>query len=178
MKFRMTKITVDQFAILTREAPAGDISINIEMNLKYSVEARRIMTSMLFTFEKGSEKALLLEQSCEFEIAKDDISLRWESNNTKIYGRIFRCADCRRRKRRPSLQNRRHPTERPYSAAHQHHSARPRRYDNKTLTPLSLTYTIRPSHTGRPYIISNSHIISQKLYTIILQNYIKGYSFA
>ncbi len=76
MKFRMTKITVDQFAILTREAPAGDISINIEMNLKYSVEARRIMTSMLFTFEKGSEKALLLEQSCEFEIAKDD----WEAS--------------------------------------------------------------------------------------------------
>lgn len=72
MKFRMSKITVDQFAILLKEIPTGEINLNIELNMKYSVESRRIMTSMLFRFEKDSQTALLLEQSCEFEIAKDD----------------------------------------------------------------------------------------------------------
>lgn len=75
IKFRMTKITTDQFAILASEVPTGDIDINIEAGLKYSVEARKIMTTVTFSFEENSRKIILLKVSCEYEIAKED----WEA---------------------------------------------------------------------------------------------------
>lgn len=52
MKFRMVKITVDQFAILSNEAPTGDLDINIEIGMKYAAVARRIMPTLSFSFEK------------------------------------------------------------------------------------------------------------------------------
>lgn len=75
IKFRMTKITTDQFAILASEVTTGDIDINIEAGLKYSVEARKIMTTVTFSFEENSRKIILLKVSCEYEIAKED----WEA---------------------------------------------------------------------------------------------------
>lgn len=72
MRFRMTKINVGQFALLLSEMPTGEIRIHIDMDLKYSLEMKRIMVSMLFTFEIDDHKAMLLQLNCEFEIAAED----------------------------------------------------------------------------------------------------------
>lgn len=72
MKFKMTKINIDQFAILNQEAPISDIDININLRFKYSLEARRIAPNMQFSFKHNESTLVILEVTCEFEIHPDD----------------------------------------------------------------------------------------------------------
>lgn len=72
MKFKMTKINIDQFAILNQEAPISDIDININLRFKYSLEARRIAPNMQFSFKHKESTLVILEVTCEFEIHPDD----------------------------------------------------------------------------------------------------------
>lgn len=91
MKFRMVKITVDQFAILSNEAPTGDLDINIEIGMKYAAAARRIMPTLSFSFEKEGTKLLLLQMNCEFEIAPDDWEAATADGKVKITKPTLEC---------------------------------------------------------------------------------------
>lgn len=72
MKFKMVKINIDQFAILSQDAPNGDIDVNVNLRFKYSLEARRIASVMQFSFKHKESPLLILEVTCEFEIHPDD----------------------------------------------------------------------------------------------------------
>lgn len=72
MKFKMGKINVDQFAILSQNTPTGDIDINVNLRFKYSLEARRIAPNMQFSFKHKESTLVILEVTCEFEIHPDD----------------------------------------------------------------------------------------------------------
>ena len=72
MRFRMARINIDQFAILTDIVPNGSLEVNVTLSLKYSMDVRRIATSMSFVFGEESERILMLELTCEFEIHEED----------------------------------------------------------------------------------------------------------
>lgn len=74
-RFRMRKITVQQFAILTETPPTSpqdNIELNIQVMPKYSVEAQGIATSIKFQFLYDDKPFILLELTCEFQIEKTD----------------------------------------------------------------------------------------------------------
>lgn len=75
MKFRMARINVDQFAILTGTLPDGNLDVNVTLALKYSLDMHRVATSLTFIFSRKDERILLLELTCEFEIKPED----WEA---------------------------------------------------------------------------------------------------
>lgn len=71
VRFRMFRINVEQFAIISDTLPANLI-INTSLGFLYSVEGHKIATDMTFEFNSSSEKAMLLKLKCEFEIHEDD----------------------------------------------------------------------------------------------------------
>lgn len=73
IRFRMFKISVGQFAILSQDAPQGDINMSAKMDLKHAADGGAIQVCASFVFEHGEEKIMLLEVACEFVIHKDDL---------------------------------------------------------------------------------------------------------
>ena len=71
-RFRMFRINVAQFATLTKELPTGELGFNVELSYKYANEGRIIACSTKFDFTSKSEKVLVIEVVCEFEIADED----------------------------------------------------------------------------------------------------------
>ena len=67
--FRMNKITIEQFAILSTELQ-DSIPINLESNVKFSasIEARNVAVRMRFTFSQSNSPLLVLELICHFEL--------------------------------------------------------------------------------------------------------------
>lgn len=74
LRFKMSRITVEQFAILGDD-PKQIESFSIEIGFKYSEESRHIATVFDFSYDTESEKAVVLKICCEFLIHKED----WES---------------------------------------------------------------------------------------------------
>ena len=73
IRFRMFKISVGQFAILSQDAPQGGINMSAKMDLKHAADGGAIQVCASFVFEHGEEKIMLLEVACEFVIHKDDL---------------------------------------------------------------------------------------------------------
>ena len=76
IKFRMARISVGQFAILTDTMPQGDLSYAVHVGFKVASNAMRIACEFGVTFESSGdndngEKILLLEETCEFDIHPD-----------------------------------------------------------------------------------------------------------
>lgn len=72
IRFRMFRINLAQFATLVKELPTGELGFNVELSYKYANEGRIIACSTKFDFASKSEKVLVIEVVCEFEIAGDD----------------------------------------------------------------------------------------------------------
>lgn len=72
IRFRMNKITTEQFATLEDVLPTGNISAGFEFNVKNAVEARLIGIGAKFSFSSKDEIFMILKIFCEFEINPDD----------------------------------------------------------------------------------------------------------
>lgn len=67
--FRMNKIAIEQFAILSTELQ-DSVPINLEANVRFSAsaEVRNIASRMRFTFSQSDSPLLVLELVCYFEL--------------------------------------------------------------------------------------------------------------
>lgn len=70
--FRMRKITTEQFAILADSAPQSGLNLRTDLQLKYNTSARMVATVMKFSFETETDKIMLLQVCCEFEVSEED----------------------------------------------------------------------------------------------------------
>lgn len=82
--FKMVKINVEQFAILSDEAQSGNIGINISLGYKYSSEAKRIACVLDLKFEKESTPLIVLRMNCEFAILEDKWNMIENGDNVNI----------------------------------------------------------------------------------------------
>ena len=73
VRFRMFKISVGQFAILSQEVPQGGINMSSKMDLKHAADGGAIQVGASFVFENGEEKIMVLDVFCEFVIHRDDL---------------------------------------------------------------------------------------------------------
>ena len=78
-RFMMNRIAVEQFAILSKNLPAENISLSTELSFQYSVETSQIGCTASFMFNHEGELLLLLSVVCEFVIHPDD----WAEFNEK-----------------------------------------------------------------------------------------------
>lgn len=74
IRFRMVRISTEQFAILTKDAPSTDAKINLETQLgfKEALSDRQIACDIIFKFGVNESPFLLLNVMCAFEVSKDD----------------------------------------------------------------------------------------------------------
>ena len=76
IKFRMAKINVEQFAILTDNPPVDNITYTIGIDFKYSLEGKRIACVFSFSFNYNDNdkdyKFITLNIMCEFDIHPSD----------------------------------------------------------------------------------------------------------
>lgn len=89
IRFRMVKISVGQFAILADTMPQGDMSYTVNVGFKVASNAKRIACEFGVVFETSagdgiSEKILLLEETCEFDIHPDDWKGLIENNQMTV----------------------------------------------------------------------------------------------
>lgn len=67
----MSRITVDQFAILADNLP-DKISMNMSYRFKYAENGRKVAVEIIFTFLNKTVKIMTLQLTCEFEINEED----------------------------------------------------------------------------------------------------------
>lgn len=84
MKFRMARITTDQFAIIGNEAPTKDINANMTVEIMAAPEDCRVGVKMGWTFSHKDNLVLTLVVICEFEIAPDDWAAVTDDEKTVI----------------------------------------------------------------------------------------------
>ena len=68
----MTKIGIDQFAILGDTISPARIDMVTSLGFGYSLEGHRIAVNLELEFSNEKEKMMLLKTTCEFEIASED----------------------------------------------------------------------------------------------------------
>lgn len=67
----MSRITVDQFAILADSIPEH-VSMNMSYRFKYAENGRKVAVEVIFTFLNESVKLMTLQLTCEYEIQEED----------------------------------------------------------------------------------------------------------
>lgn len=72
IRFRMAKINMDQFAILTDKAPSEGIYYNVSINFKAARNTSRIACIFSVEFAHDDKPILKLGISCEFDIHRED----------------------------------------------------------------------------------------------------------
>lgn len=73
VRFRMFKINVEQFAVLTDKLPRNTKDISLETRLSFkAAKDNKIAPVVRFSFEKGKQPIILIEVCCEFDIHPDD----------------------------------------------------------------------------------------------------------
>ncbi|MBE6291514.1 MAG: hypothetical protein E7091_03735 [Bacteroidales bacterium] len=72
VRFRMFRINVNQFAILTDNLKQENIRLETKLGIKYSIEWKRLAVNMMFTFSSSEEKIMMLDVCCEFQIHEED----------------------------------------------------------------------------------------------------------
>lgn len=70
-RFKMSRITVDQFAILADSLPEH-VSMNMSYRFKYAENGRKVAVEVIFTFLNESVKLMTLQLTCEYEIQEED----------------------------------------------------------------------------------------------------------
>lgn len=79
VRFNMTRIAVNQFAILMDTYPEKDITLSTEVSFQYSAETHQISCEVGYHFTTGNDIFLVLKSQCEFAIHPDD----WKKFITK-----------------------------------------------------------------------------------------------
>lgn len=73
VRFRMFKINVEQFAVLTDKLPRNTKDISLETRLSFkAAKDNKIAPVVRFSFEKSKQPIILIEVCCEFDIHPDD----------------------------------------------------------------------------------------------------------
>lgn len=83
-KFRMIRIAVDQFAILSNSYPENEISYSVGIGFKYAAEQRRIICVVGINFQSNNEKFLILAVSCEFIVDEESWSSFINESDSKL----------------------------------------------------------------------------------------------
>ena len=84
-KFRMFRIQTNQFASFKDNLPdSEDLGFQIGLNFKYADKGQKIACTMMFVLCDNSEKLLILEITCEFEILEEDWKLFCKDNIVTI----------------------------------------------------------------------------------------------
>lgn len=73
IRFKMFRISTGQFAILSTEAPQGEVDITTSMELKHSNDGSSVMVHATFTFSENEKQVMILETTCEFSIHPEDL---------------------------------------------------------------------------------------------------------
>lgn len=72
VRFRMSKINVEQFAILKESVPQGEITVGLEVELKQASQVEMVGVGTSFSFESSGERFMVLKVFCEFQINPED----------------------------------------------------------------------------------------------------------
>lgn len=72
VRFRMSKINVEQFAILKDSAPQGEITVGLEVELKQAAQVEMVGIGASFSFEYSGERFMVLKVFCGFQINPED----------------------------------------------------------------------------------------------------------
>ena len=84
IRFRMLKITTEQFAILADQAPKGGFTINSELRLKNTIDGSAVAVDMTFNFIKDEVKFMILKVLCEFGIHPEDLAKQTQEDKVTI----------------------------------------------------------------------------------------------
>lgn len=82
IRFRMSKISIGQFAILTDTPRMEGLTYSVGVGFSDDPKSRRVACGFSIEFSHGEEMVLKLESTCEFDMHPDD----W--NNSIKEGRI------------------------------------------------------------------------------------------
>lgn len=84
--FKMNRISIEQFAILTQRLPDDNPTLNLETNLSFSaaVGAHMIVAKMRFAYLHNDAPLLILELSCQFELEQESWDSLIEENKVVI----------------------------------------------------------------------------------------------
>lgn len=93
IKFRMVRISTEQFAILANEAPAMNAKINLEtlLGFKEARAEKQIACDVIFKFATENNPFLMLNVMCAFEVSKDNWSQMTQSDGSIILPKDFLC---------------------------------------------------------------------------------------
>lgn len=72
IRFNMSKIAINQFAIVNDNCQGKDITLSTELKFQYSEETRQISCEVGYRFTSGTELFLILKSQCDFVIHPDD----------------------------------------------------------------------------------------------------------
>ena len=82
--FRMNKIRVDQFAILTDNIPSEDLSLGFAMSFGVAPSIHEVCTTVRVDISHAESPLLILELSCFFEIREEDWNKFKQDNKVTI----------------------------------------------------------------------------------------------
>lgn len=68
----MSKINLEQFAILKESVPQGEITVGLEVELKQASQVEMVGVGTSFSFESSGERFMVLKVFCEFQINPED----------------------------------------------------------------------------------------------------------
>lgn len=72
VRFNMSRIAVNQFAILSDTYPDKEITLSTELSFQYSAETRQISCEVGYRFSASDDLFLVLKSQCEFVVHPDD----------------------------------------------------------------------------------------------------------
>ena len=72
IRFKMFKISVEQFAMLEEPSFKEEVDINTSLGFDFDLDERNIRIRMGFKFTQFEKMIMLLNTACEFNIHKDD----------------------------------------------------------------------------------------------------------
>lgn len=75
IRFKMLRIVTEQFAILKDVLPSNDISVDSNIGIKYTENAKNVIVELAISYTSEQEQVMLLKISCTFAIHEED----WKS---------------------------------------------------------------------------------------------------
>lgn len=82
-RFRMYDISLDQFAILSKNIPNNEVSFDMSLGFKFADFGKKVACTTNYKFHSSGVELMVLQVTCGFEIQPDD----WEKlhkNNTIV----------------------------------------------------------------------------------------------
>lgn len=83
VRFKMFKINIVQFAILSKEM-AGEYQINTSTEMKHTSDGSAIAVDMTFLFVSNGERHMILQVLCEFNIHPEDVATMTSENEITV----------------------------------------------------------------------------------------------